>query len=155
MFLTFLEWLRSTALAKAIIEMRWSMPIFLTFHAIGMTLLIGTIIIVSLRLLGLLMPRRPVPEIAEELWRWSLLGIAIMLTSGLLLFFPETLRWYHSGAFRVKMAFLFTAILFHFTIYRKITQGNEVSSFTYRLCGVLTLLLWCGVGFGGRALTFE
>ena len=86
LFLTFLEWLQSTALAKAIIEMRWSMPIFLTFHAAGMTLLIGAII-VSLRLLGLLMPRRPVPEIAEELWRWSLVGIVIMLTSGLLLFF--------------------------------------------------------------------
>jgi len=40
-----------------------------------LTLLIGTIIIVNLRLLGLTMTDRPVSEIAMQVCRWSSLGL--------------------------------------------------------------------------------
>ena len=155
MLLTLLQWLNDTSLANSIRETRWSMPIFLTFHALGITLLIGTIILVSLRLLGLLMPARPVSEIAMQVRRWSLLGLITMLTSGLLLFIPEPLRWYHSTSFRVKMTLLMTAILFHFTIYRRVTEQTEPRPMVCRLCGAAALLLWYAVAVGGRALTIE
>ena len=155
MLLDLFQWVEQLSLSIAIRETRWAMPIFLTFHAVGLTLLIGTIVIVGLRLIGLLMPNRPISEIAAEVRRWSFAGLTISVTSGLLLFIPEPLRWYHSASFWTKMSFLCLAILFHFTVFRRVTQASEARPSVYRLCGILALLLWYGVAFGGRALTFE
>ena len=155
MLLMLVQWLHATALANTIRETRWAMPIFLTFHALGITFLIGTIVIVSLRLLGLIMPNRPVFEIARQVQRWSIVGLATMVTSGFLLFLPESLRWYHSTSFWIKMTLLFTAILFHFTAYRKVTGDREPRPLASRLCGAAALLLWYAVAVGGRALTIE
>jgi hypothetical protein len=154
MLVTLLQWLQDTSLATSIRETRWSMPIFLTFHALGITLLIGTIVIVSLRLLGVVMPNRPLSEIAGQVRRWSIVGLTTMLTSGFLLFIPETIRWYNSRSFWIKMSFLLAATLFHFTVYRRVTT-SERSAFVNRLCGAIALVLWYGVALGGRALTFE
>ena len=150
-----LERLNDSTLANAIREARWSMPVFLTFHALGITLLIGTIIVVSLRLLGFTMTTRRVSEISNQVRQWSLAGLLTMLISGALLFIPEPLRWYHSRSFWVKMTFLFLAILFHFTFYRKVTQQHEPNARVSRLCGAIALLLWYAVAIGGRALTIE
>ena len=155
MLLNLLHWLHDTPLSEAIRQTRWSMPVFLVFHALGMTLLIGTIIIVSLRLLGVMMRKRPIQEIETQLKNWSLAGMAMMLVSGLLLFMPEPLRWYGSSSFWIKMTFLFLALLFHFTVYRWVTRTNDVHPLIARISGGLALLLWYGVAVGGRALTFE
>lgn len=77
-----------------------------------------------------------------------------MLTTGLILFLPESVRWYGSAPFRVKMSFLLLAIVFHFTLFRKVTQGDETKSSLRRGTGALALILWFAVGWGGRAITF-
>ena len=155
MLITLLQWLEHTFLADAIHETRWAMPIFLTFHALGITLLIGTVIVVSLRLLGFIMTNRPVAEVADQVRKWSIVGLGTMLISGMLLFIPEPLRWYHSSSFWMKMSFLSLAMIFHFTIYRRVTRQENPSIALSRLCGVAALLLWYAVAVGGRALTIE
>jgi hypothetical protein len=136
-----------------IIRSTWLAPVFEVFHLLGLTVLVGAIVLMSLRLLGLVMTSRPVSEIAGELWGWSVLGLLVQLASGFVLFTSESTRWYSSGPFWAKMTFLFLAILFHFTIYRKVTRRDDLAPTVYRLTGALALTLWFGVGVGGRALT--
>ena len=150
----FFEWLEGSALAVAIRQTTWVMPMFNTIHALGMTLLIGSIIFVSMRLLGVSMASRPVWEIAGEARRWTIAGLVTMLTTGSLLFIPESLRWYGSVPFRVKMSCLLLAIVFHFTFFRKVTSRKEGGPAIYRVTGALALILWFAVGWGGRAITF-
>jgi hypothetical protein len=47
-----LAWLESTSLAIWMRDSLWAYPIVLTFHAIGMAMLVGTMIIIALRVLG-------------------------------------------------------------------------------------------------------
>ena len=152
--LPFFEALEKTRVATAIQGTTWFMPLANTIHALGMTLLLGSIIVISLRLIGVVMATRPVSVIAREIWPWTIIGLSIMLTTGLILFLPESVRWYGSIPFRVKMSFLLLAIVFHFTIFRKVTQGDGTSSSLRRATGALALMLWFAVGCGGRAITF-
>jgi len=77
----------------------------------------------------------------------------MQVTSGLVLFTSESVRWYYSVPFWTKMTLLLFAILFHFTIYRNVTRRDDLQPVHYRLTGALALTLWFGVGVGGRALT--
>jgi hypothetical protein len=55
----------------------------------------------------------------------------------------------------LKMLFLFAAIAYHFTVYRKVTRADREPK---RVCGValavISVLLWLGVGLGGRGIGF-
>ena len=103
--LPFFEALEKTRVATAIQGTTWFMPLANTIHALGMTLLLGSIIVLSLRLIGVVMATRPVSLIAREIWPWTIIGLRIMLTTGLILFLPESVRWFGSVPFRVKMSF--------------------------------------------------
>jgi hypothetical protein len=152
--LEFFEALEKTGVATAIQGTTWVMPLANTIHALGMTLLLGSIILISLRLMGLAMASRPVPAITREIWPWTIIGLSIMLTTGLVLFLPESVRWYGSVPFRVKMSFLLLAILFHFTLFRKVIHRDGANASWSRATGLLALTLWFAVGWGGRAITF-
>lgn len=84
----------------------------------------------------------------------SIIALRIMLTTGLILFLPESVRWFGSVPFRVKMSFLLLAIVFHFTLCRKVTQRDGTSSSLRMATGALALAPWVAVGWGGLAITF-
>jgi hypothetical protein len=152
MVLRFFQWCQESSVAT-IAGSSWLAPLVEVIHLLGLTILVGAIVLVSLRLLGLLMTNRPVSEIAGDLWPWTVLGLIMQLASGAVLFASESVRWYWSDAFWVKMTFLLLAILFHFTIYHWVTRRDDLTPLAYRLTGAVALTLWFGVGVGGRALT--
>jgi len=78
-----------------------------------------------------------------------------MLTSGILLFLSEAMKCYGNTSFRVKMLFLFAALLFQFTIYNR-TVKNEGASAPVggKIAAGVALCLWFGVGLAGRAIGF-
>jgi hypothetical protein len=62
---------------------------------------------------------------------------------------PE--RGYGNPAFTFKMSCLLLALVTHLTIHRRATMPGQMSG-TFAAC--LSLLLWTGVIFGGRAIAF-
>ncbi len=61
---------------------------------------------------------------------------------------------YGNWAFQLKMLFLLLAIVFTFTVYRRVTSRNDSPAVVRWLMAVVSLLLWTGVGLGGRALGY-
>jgi hypothetical protein len=153
MMLPLFEWLEKSPLIAVIMGSTWLVSIVELSHLLGLTILVGSVVVVSLRMFGVVMTRMPLSEVAGELWNWALFGMILQLTSGLLLFMSEAVRWYHSGPFLVKMTCLFLALLFHFTIYRRVTGRNDLRPVVYRTTGALALTLWLSVGLAGRAIT--
>jgi len=45
-------------------------------------LLVGTILILDFRMLGIFLPRQPISQLAKDLSRWILAGLAIQLVTG-------------------------------------------------------------------------
>ena len=130
------------------------MPLCNTVHEIGMALVLGGVLVTNLRMFGLLMTQRPMREVANEIRPWIVIGLLIMLVTGLGMLLPEAERWYRSVPFRAKMTFLMAAFAFQFTMHRRIAEREVASPRTYRAVGTVSMLLWLGVGLGGRAITF-
>lgn len=148
------EWCERSVLGTAILDAGWLMPLFNTVHELGMTLVLGGVLVTNLRMLDVIMTRRPVSEVAVELRPWIVAGLIVMLVTGLGMFLPEAVRWYGNDPFRVKMAFFVAALAFQFTIHRYVASNATATRGLRRVVGALSLLLWLGVGMGGRALTF-
>ena len=111
-------------------------------------MLVGTIVLVDLRLLGW-MRRVPVKQLAGNLAPWTRAGFVVMLTTGPLMFLSDVARYRANPAFGVKMALLATALVSHFTIRRRAVHGSPV---LVRLVAVLSLVLWTCVVLAGRGI---
>jgi len=65
-------------------------------------------------------------------------------------------KMYDSPAFRFKMIFLLLALVFTFTIHRKLVTSDDArfSRFWRAVAAVVSLVLWASVGLGGRAIGY-
>ena len=79
----------------------------------------------NLRLLGVMLTSKPVARLARELAPWIFVSLIIILSTGVLLFASEAMKAYASVPFQVKMLFLFSAMIFHYTLYRRLTRSDD------------------------------
>jgi hypothetical protein len=137
-------------------DSKYGVPILQSLHLTGITLLLGTTLILNLRLIGFGFRQLPLPYLTEQLWRWMKAGMLLTICTGVLVFLPDPTRYAHSGPFRLKMVLLCLALLYHFTLFRKIVRTDPESRPRVRNVAIasVSLLLWFGVGWSGRAIAF-
>jgi Family of unknown function (DUF6644) len=146
----------ATSTGQMIRDSVWLFPAIEAFHLLALSVMGGMILAVDLRLLGLGLKRHPLPHLARDVQPWLMASLAVMLLSGFLLFLSEPLKCWDNGAFGLKMEFLLAALLFTFTVRRWYTQRDE-SRFHPRFArtiAAVSLILWTGVGIGGRGIGF-
>ena len=115
----------------------------------------GVVLIVNLRLLGVVLRGRPADRIARELWPFLVASVAALTVTGVLMISEETMKCYHSAAFRLKMLLFVPALLLSFGIHRKLGAGAEPESGrAAKLAAGASLVLWLGVGAAGRAIGY-
>ncbi len=156
LILSFCHWCNNSFFGHGIRNSVWLFPFVEIFHLLGIGVLGGTILILNLRLLGLIFRNGRVSELARDVRPWMLGSLAVMLVSGFLLFSTEAVKMYGNWAFRSKMTFLLLAIIFTFTVHSKVTMSEEskVSPAWRILVALISLVLWAGVGLGGRAIGY-
>jgi Family of unknown function (DUF6644) len=151
----FFQWCDDSFLAQAVRNSRVAFPIIENFHLFALTVLLGSIVLLCLRQFGLVYKEQSISEIAAALRPWNLWSLAVMLTSGILLFLSEAMKCYGNTSFRVKMIFLFAALLFQFTIYNRLVKNEGASApLGGKIAAAVVLCLWFGVGLAGRAIGF-
>jgi hypothetical protein len=153
--LPFFKWCDATAVGQAIRESRFLFPIIESLHLLALTVLLGSVLVLNLRLLGAGLRSQPMRLTARSLaplTSWSLL---VMLITGSLLFCSEALKCYDSPPFLVKMAALFLAIVFHWTVFRPTVNSPVERGRPRRIAtSVVSMSLWFGVAVAGRAIGF-
>ncbi len=156
MLLPFFEWCEATAIGQAIRESLWLFPVIESIHLLGLAMIGGAILVVDLRLLGFGLRHQPVAELSRSAHPWLVGSLAVMLTTGISLFLSESIRCYYSPPFWTKMELLLVAILFTFTVRRKVALADEkrVGPIWGRVVAFVSLALWFGVGFSGRWIAF-
>lgn len=120
-------------------------------HLVGLTLLVGSVLVSTLRLLGVVLPHEPVAEVTRATRRGIAVGLAISVASGLLLLSPRISRASANYIFQLKMLLLCAAAAFHFTIYSNAARGSGRTGLAPRVVGALGLLLWFAVVLAGAA----
>ena len=155
--LPFFQWCYQTAIGEAIRESTWLFPLIEAFHLVGLGLTAGAVLIVDLRLLGVGLTRQPVAQLSAGAEPWLLGSLTLMVMSGTLLFLSESIKCYYSLPFWVKMTSLLLALLFTFTVRRRVTRSGLTSDrpLLGRFTALISLGLWCGVAWGGRWIGFS
>ncbi len=150
---SFYQWIMTTPMAKFMISAEWVFPTVQSLHFIGFALSIGTIAIVDLRLLGWGVRGRTAGELAADLNLWTNIGIALMLTTGPLMFSTDAVTYHYNPSFQFKMICLMAALVFHFTLHRLVLRPRA-PLVAGKLAAVFSLLLWSSVLAGGRFIAF-
>jgi hypothetical protein len=141
------------AIVNPLNESAWTFPILECIHILAFSLSIGTIAIVDLRLLDIGMVHQTPAELLKDTSTWTLVGLVIMIFSGLLLFSSDPDMYYLNWAFLIKIACLLLAIVFNYTIHRKVARSEEPAA-NGRLVACVSLALWGAVVFGGIFIAF-
>jgi hypothetical protein len=158
--LPIIQWLNSTLLATSIRESDFVFPLIETVHVLAITLLAGTVAAVDLRLLGVILKREKVSEVAEQVLPLTWIGFAVMMVTGALLFLSEAQKSYGNMAFRAKIVLLILAglnpLIFHSTIYRSVCAWDDapVVPLRARAAAIASLTLWSGIIIAGRAIAY-
>ncbi len=67
MLLPLFEWCQESVATAAMTQSTWLVSVIELLHLLELTVLIGSVVVVSLRMFGLAMTRRPVSEVAGDL----------------------------------------------------------------------------------------
>jgi hypothetical protein len=145
------NWLEATTVALAIRNSQMLTAGLSAVHVIGLTLTSGGALLSGLRLLGVVLADHPVPDVTGAARRGITVGLAISVTTGLLLFSTRASAAVENPIFRIKMLLLAAAALYHATAFRAATARTDPARPTRPLHGVLTLGLWIGLAAAGCA----
>jgi hypothetical protein len=154
LLLHFCAWCNASWWGEAIRKSTWLFPFVEIFHLLALGVLGGTILILNLKLMRLAFKSESTAELAEEVKPWMIGSLIVMLISGFLLFSTEAVKMYGNWAFQLKMTLLLLALLFTLTIHRKVIDAQQTPAGVRALTALVSLLLWLGVGLGGRALGY-
>jgi hypothetical protein len=155
-FRPFFLWCNETWIGQTVRESTWTFAIVEVFHLWGLTILLGSVLVLYLRLAGLTLRSQSIEQVARQFAPWTAVGVSLMVISGGTLFLSEAVKCLESDPFRIKMALFFPALLFHFGLYRKSIRGREehFSPMLGKLAAAFALTLWLGVGIAGRWIGF-
>jgi hypothetical protein len=161
-----LSWLESTSVAVWVGESpsMWAFPGVLTLHTTGMAVLVGASWVLDLRLLGI---GRHVPLSS---FRWVFpaiaVGLAVNLTTGVVLFMKNATTWGTSIPFLVKMALVIASVAMLVPL-RSLVRGDAAAStgaaapnkpgeigVNARRLAIASILAWTGAVTAGRLLAY-
>jgi hypothetical protein len=131
----------------------WSFPLLEIIHIVGFAVAIGTIFMVDLRLIGIGMKRQAASVLAKDLAPWTLGGLAAVLISGPLIWSSDPNVYLHNPGFQFKMAALLLALVYQYTVHRKVASSDP-SVAVGALVGIVSVALWVSVVAGGLFIAF-
>jgi hypothetical protein len=155
--LPWFEWLEHSWLGTSVNNSLWAFAAIEAGHLLALAVLGGAILVVDLRLLGFGLKQEPVSYVGKTAQPWLIAGLSAAIVTGIpLLASLAAGKYYVNGAFWMKMYFFIAALLFTFTIRRAIVMGDDAraNSNIGKITGIVSVLLWAGVGTMGRGIGF-
>ena len=152
--------IESTGIGTAIRESTWLFPTVETVHVLATVLVVGSIMVVDLRLLNIASRRRPVSELMNEVLPWTWIAFALAAITGSLLFSSAAVKYAKDAPFQIKMVLLILAginmAIFHLGSYRKVALWDRASMTPTgaRVAGGISLAIWVVVVGCGRWIGF-
>lgn len=141
--------LLQNTIIDAMNETEWAFPLAECIHIGGMGIAVGGIALVDFRLLNLGLRRETPRSILRYTELWTVVALLFVIFSGMMLFLSQTGIYRINPIFPIKMYVLAAAILYNFTIHRKVATMQNPSPGLSKFVAIMSLLLWVAVVFGG------
>src|SRR5579863_3229837 len=111
MFKHLLQALEATPWGTAVRENTWLFPTIESVHVLALVLVVGSIMVVDLRLLNLASRQRSVKELTDEVLPSTWSAVVVALITGSLLFSSPAVRYVGIWQFDTKMGMLLLAAI--------------------------------------------
>lgn len=152
----FLHWLHDSRLGVVTREYHYVFTTCLVLHFIGLSLLMGGMLIVDLRLLGF--PRQLPIAAAMKFLPIAITGFLINLCTGVTMVSFDPLDYWLNPAFRIKMALVLlsglNALWFTLVEHRQVLSqpSDQRTTIAVRTSAALSLFLWFAIIYWGRMI---
>jgi hypothetical protein len=148
MTLRFFQWLETLGFGAG---SEYTVAFINVGHLLALTLFIGALLIVDLRLLGGGMRRQPLSDVVRSAQPWLLAGFGGMALTGALQVVATPMKAYFSDQFWLKMQLLVVAILLS-AVVRWIAARRDEAPVWGKPAGLASILLWSFIAVQGRLI---
>ena len=126
-------------------------------HILGFVALVGSILALDLRLLGLVRAI-PIPPMAQLLLPVSRFGFLLAISMGFLLFSADAAHVVRNPAFQTKLLLIAAALVniavAHAGPWRRVALWGADAPAGAKVTALVSLLLWLGVICAGRLIAY-
>lgn len=150
--------LADSSLNQWISDTYWLWPMLEIFHFLGLSILLGAMLVIDLRLLGLLrgFDAGQIKRLVPLAWT----GFIVNFVTGSLFFVGDPVRYTINIGFRLKMLLILLAglnvVVYQLQVKPLMVGWSTISPTTpvARLVAATSLLIWAGVLLLGRLIPY-
>lgn len=130
-------------------------PVIQTIHLVGIAILVGSVVMLSLRMLGLAAKKQLPEEMSSRLFPWFFSALPVMFISGLPFFLARPQRYLLNPVFGIKFMLLTAGVLLSLYMWRQ-SKHLATSGITLRLklTSVLVICIWVMTILAGRWIAY-
>jgi hypothetical protein len=156
----FLILIYNNPLAQTIRENEFAFPWIEATHVLAITLVIGSIALVDLRLIGVRALNHPISKISQDLLPITWIAFLVAVITGAVLFASNALSYSQNFYFISKLILLslvgINMLCFQFIIGKNLDRWNNYQQLPIaaRIAGTISLTLWISIIFCGRWIGF-
>ena len=154
----FAEWLSTTHASVWFQEQNaWFIPAVQSVHIVAIAMLVGSVLMINLRVLKLVGTDQTLQQTANRFGPWLTAALCILLASGGLLVVGEPVRELVTFSFWFKMFLVAMGASIAAMLRSRLKKYGEslADSGSARFWAVFTLLIWIGVIFLGRLIAYD
>jgi hypothetical protein len=131
----------------------WAYGLTEVAHILSLAVGVGLIALVDLRLLGV----GPERASAERLWKAtavvSLMGLVVAVTTGLMIFSTDPIRYFGHPTMRFKLVLVLVALAFNYLVHNRVVLGRY-PQIARSSVAALSLVMWAAIVFSGIFYAF-
>jgi Ca2+/Na+ antiporter len=157
----FASWLAATAPSMYVqTHESWIIPLTQTLHIAGIGIVLGSVLVMTLRVLGIAETERSLRQTQDRFGGWLLGALLLLLATGLLLIVGEPARELLAFSFWLKMVLIACAVCLFIWFRRSVHRNEQAWESRIRRPEVRVLvgaaiLIWIAIIFLGRFIAYD
>jgi uncharacterized membrane protein len=151
MLLHLCRWLQDNSFIAVVNGTSWMAAALEIVHYFSMFILVGSMMIVDLRVLGLVGRRQDAAELADRLFPWIWVSFAVNFLSGFLMFAGSAASYYQNDIFYDKVAIVLLAIVANVIVQQRMSKWNRLPAMpaSAKVLAAVSIVLWIGAIIAG------
>lgn len=137
-------------------------PIIQTIHILGVAAVMGSIVMISLRALGLALNNQSLEEMMRRLFPWLWIATLSNVVSGSFFILARPYRYVENPIFITKISMIFIAFPLACLLRYLIRPGNLLegqigvrgNQISIRMVSFLSIILWLSITVSGRWIAY-
>ena len=151
MMLRLCEWLEQIPWIVTITNSAVLISVVWLAHYVGFFVLVGTTVVVDLRILGVPARNQKLAPLAGLLFPFAWTGLGLVIASGFIMFAGQATTFYPTAVFRIKMGMVLLALAFGVIVQRKLPGWDRAPSVpaAAKWLAFVSLALWIATILAG------